>query len=58
MRSPAACLLCCGSLGPVAPGWLAFAQAGLSAQAAGCSSYRASSYGSGGVAANQSRMAA
>jgi hypothetical protein len=58
MRSPAACLLCCGSLGPEEPRWLAFAQARLSAKAEGWSSCRASSDGSDAVAANRSRAAA
>ena len=55
MSPPAACLLCCGSLSAQKePRWLWFAQAGLSAQAEDWSSCRASSDGSGGVAAKRS----
>jgi hypothetical protein len=54
VRSPAARPLCCGSLGPGQPRWLAFTQARLAAQVEGCSRW-APSHGTGGGAANQSR---
>jgi hypothetical protein len=56
VSSPTARQLCRRALGPDRPRWLALTQAGLSPQVEGCGGCRVSSYGSGGMAANQSRV--